>query len=649
MKKLLVLLMCFQLILAPVAHAAGSESPQIPTDTQKATDYDKSSQSGDGGYDFYMKQIMMIAMNIIGSNIIVACPAGLKQPSIVMFEAASIIYIASEIAAGKAISDKYKKSMDKLEMDQAKMAKEGTDLQKQALIQARTSEEDMLDYLENKRNWQVALTVAYSAAAATAVGEQIYGLITGYAAGAAACGGVCGTTGPGVFACMGVCASGGTSVGIWIPQLSMGMPDPVSAVASACAPTGILFPACDAAGMAYTGMVVPYCTALGLAGSYTLNVVINAAIVGAWGLAGIGANLKSGGGDIATWGIVLTMLAGMIPPLNAFIIMAYQYPIPRFATFTSAAILSGIITDGLQERINIAEENIRKLNAVINDFKDTTAKNDVKPIAEGAKTTATSGGGGGGGDSGGYVVPGGPPTKASSGNCLSKGGGKPSFGPQACAKPVRVSAPNMRIGPGMEGLQNVADLTAEMANQAAAGNTQGANATAVKIGALAGRVKDINDGLKKKLNDMLHTKGQKPVDFDGEVKKQLAHFQGIANEAAAAKGISPSSGGSAKLDPLASVKPSGPTMVDKAPTGLPATPVLGMGAFPEDAGLGVKAETGLSESLSGFESSVNDINKDNGVSLFLIISNRYAHSYSKIMKRKEVPAAEPKKEVQAPK
>ncbi|HXH75709.1 MAG TPA: hypothetical protein VNJ08_12120 [Bacteriovoracaceae bacterium] len=639
-----------QLAAETAAKNDASKSPEIAKDAAAAAAYDNSSQSGEGGYDFYMKQIMLIGVNIIGGNILVACPKGLLMPSIAMFEAASIIYIASELLAAKAIGEKHKKSMDNLEMDQAKMAKEGTDLQKQALIQARISEEQTLDYLENKRNWAIALTVMYTAATAAAVAEQIVAFTAAHKTAILACVPLVAVS-CNVANATGACPTEEAArcymssyLGFVNAQLQPWVPLGYPIAVTYCPGALNYEPACLAAASSYLSLAHAACSPAGLTASLPLNLGLNALILGAWGAA---LAFGTENGDVAKWGILLTALAGIIPPLNAFLITAYAYPLQRAITFMVADILAFTITMGLDERIGYAKENIKKIQAVLDNFKDTTAKDDVKAVAEGTKAAAT----GGGSDSNGpdYTVPGGPPTKGSGGSCLSRGGGKPSFGPQACATPVKVGAPQMNFGPGTEALNQVAANGAKIASDLAAGNTQGALAARADLLSKAGRIKAIAAAMKKKLNDQLKAQGKKPIDFDGDAKKQLAQYQGIANQAAAAKGISPSGGG-AKLDPLASESPSGPTMVGKAGGGATgaANPMLGMDTLPAETGI-TSSITAPTEKLDSFETAESDINANSGVSLFSLISNRYVHSYGKVMNKKEVPEAVPKKGIKAPK
>src|SRR5688500_1947897 len=97
MKKLITVLICLQFIIFPVNNVARAE--EAPT--ENAT-YDANSQH-QGGYDFYMKQILSLGTSVLGAAIINQCYKAILIPSIATFMAGAVINIGVELLGGNEL------------------------------------------------------------------------------------------------------------------------------------------------------------------------------------------------------------------------------------------------------------------------------------------------------------------------------------------------------------------------------------------------------------------------------------------------------------------------------------------------------------------------------------------------------------------
>ncbi len=149
MKKLFATLLSLHLILAPVpALAAGG---------------------GGGGI---AKQILGIANSIVGSTVIVKCAMASMQPSLMVYMAGSLVYVASELAGGNKQKEQQKKQSQSLDSLKANMT-EGGDYQKGAIDAQLKDEKDKLEVIQGRRKWMMATKAIYATATALAIYEWI--------------------------------------------------------------------------------------------------------------------------------------------------------------------------------------------------------------------------------------------------------------------------------------------------------------------------------------------------------------------------------------------------------------------------------------------------------------------------------------------
>ena len=160
MKKLFATLLSLHLILAPVpAMAAG------------------------GGI---AKQILGIANSIVGSTVIVKCALASMQPSLMVYMAGSLVYVASELAGGNKQKEQQKKQSQSLDSLKANMT-EGGDYQKGAIDAQLKDEKDKLEVIQGRRKWMMATKAIYATATALAIMEYIRSVTPPYITDAGAC------------------------------------------------------------------------------------------------------------------------------------------------------------------------------------------------------------------------------------------------------------------------------------------------------------------------------------------------------------------------------------------------------------------------------------------------------------------------------
>lgn len=655
MNKLIALLMCFQLILAPLSPAMADASsgttvekgpdgkpivrdangkvvnmPGAEGKVEGAGDYEQTG--GDGGYDFYIKQVMMLAMSIVGSNLITQCPQALLKPSAVAYMAASITWIVSEMAMAESKTGKDKKELDKIEMDESKMAKTGTKTQKDALETRLQEEKDMKEFLEKKRDWLIAIEVMYGLAAGLAITEEIYSHVTATTAYTVPC--TSGCTGPqAASTCIPACAA--TSGGAWSAEANFWSDQPDLAVRVGCA-TAMTFPtaaaACEGYWQHYKKLAYAGCSTLKIGKSKILNTILSMGIMMAWGMA---VGQIKGGGAINTYGNIIWTLLGLFSSVTSTIAHAlFNYPIPRAVIFGAHAALGGAVLGGTIERINKTQGNIEKLERVIASFKETEGEGHA--VNNGPNTDSGQG----------------PDNKTTNKSLtkLAKGkqatksciGNDRSVGPGSCGKPLKIGKPNFNFGDGLGNLSAGLGHAVDMANHGASGDLDKASSSGSSLAAMAASIKKTNAALKKKLNAHLKASGKPPIDFDKRVKTQLADLEKSFNQAAASKGMAGTSlAGAAARATLDADKADDK---DDAKGALGETAAAAPAAAPADLGLEAEGEAEFTtpeqvaatgEGIDKFETTEADINKDSGVPIWTQLSNRYILNYNKIFNRKE--------------
>lgn len=166
MNKILVILMCFNLMVSPVASAQGTAN--------NGSTSNKSSAGGapDPGKKGYLNQILSIGTAVVGTSVLTTCTMAPLIPSMVVFLSGSLAYVASEILGGKAHTEAARMRTEELKALEGKI-KQGGDLQLASLEAALKNEQDLLAFANKRKLWLTAIMAIYSAATALAVVEAI--------------------------------------------------------------------------------------------------------------------------------------------------------------------------------------------------------------------------------------------------------------------------------------------------------------------------------------------------------------------------------------------------------------------------------------------------------------------------------------------
>jgi hypothetical protein len=162
MKKFITILMCLNLVMAPVAMAQTDSSSQF---TENPDSKAKNSS--------YMNQILAVSQAAVGSTVILNCSMAKLLPSLIAYAAGSIAYIGSEVMGGKAHSEMLKKKAADIKMIEEKLKAQGGggEVQKEALEQALKEQKDTAAFIKKRKMWLMAITAIYTTATALAVIE----------------------------------------------------------------------------------------------------------------------------------------------------------------------------------------------------------------------------------------------------------------------------------------------------------------------------------------------------------------------------------------------------------------------------------------------------------------------------------------------
>jgi len=538
----------------------------------------------------YAQQILGMANGIMGSSILIKCSLGATQPSLLVYMAGGVVYIVSELTTGKKKTQDLETNAKKLDELKATM-KEGGDYQKASVEMQLADAKSNLDYLQKRRKWLLALKAIYATATGLAALEMIL-------------------KAPPIFKPdIGACTSK--------PEADMAATTLIASAYGAVSTSGSL-----------GGMAV------GMAAGYAVQKLL--------------PNLIDGT-KIADKSV------GLLNTSQG-----------RMAFFGFTTLLTGLIEKDLKEQESEIKSRIETIEKLKKQFDQAD-----NSIAEGASTptpgTAAMPGSATADPSKTYglaALPKG--SEAVAQNCLSQGtDGKVSYSIEACTNPVKIPrtmfTPNFQIPT----LQSGATTTADLAQALASGNGAKADVEAAKLAAMAGNLEKVKDDLIKKVNDQLKAEGKAPIDVSGELNRQVASMSnalgGGNSSGTNSSGQVASAAGTAKVSETKKeiVNPSSVDGADKI-NGSQVAPATAIDLSSIEAGASgsenvddgmnngkdASANTklaSLEDSLGQYEDNQSDIAKDEGVSIFKQVSNRYLLNYDKIFKKKGItpPLASP--------
>jgi hypothetical protein len=545
MKKLITVLMCLSFILTPVVPAQASGGGDKP-----------------GGGAFYANQILSIGTAAIGSNILLNCKLGSLVPSLQIFMAGSLVYIASEFMGASAQKAFLKANSEEIDKLKATM-KEGGDLQR-GIIEAKLKEEkDKLGFVNKRKTWMMAITAIYTAAAVAAYME---------------------------IAALATCTATIAGPMVVCPQL----------VSAMCTGEGVV----ATAGIA---------KALALAYSFAAG--------------------NSGGGAISTYGSMAIALGLMVTSLGSTVVVLYQTPFTRSITFGAAAALSLGVVAGLSSTASKLEDNVKKLETLLADFKTKTHdENGAMPGAEETDYNDES--------KRKYELKALPKGQEVAKSCWGRSGKGMEYSEGACKNSVKLKRPDFKFGMELPTLKAVGNSATDLAQAVSDGDTGRADLEAGKLAANAMRMKEIKENIEKQMNEQRKARGEKPIDFKAEENRRIASMMSGFNKQAAASNTGVAAlDAKATLDPEPTVEAStaAPVVEEKtaaAPTATPMDFNFDEGLPAEDL-LTEEPTATLTESLEDYETNESDISKKSEVSIFKQLSNRYLLNYTKIFEKKK--------------
>lgn len=617
MKKLFATFLSLQLILSPVAFAAGEEPASVSGTEELASSYQGNTKNG--GYDFYTKQVLGIGISAVGTGIISKCLTGLKVPSIAVFMGGSLVHIASEVLGGKLESEAHKKKLKDIKLVEENLAK-GGEVQKEALIQRKKDEEQTRDFIKKRILWTTAIMAIYGTSmglsileASTATTAFASSMATGCATVAAACY-------AGYAACYAACA--GQSIGALASAQATGNSTGLAVGTSSCGPNV----ACTASVSSYHAIAYGACTPAPSTSAFSWTGLLGLAY-------GFGAS-KVGDGAISQYGgMLMTLLPMVVKGTDVLISTTFSYPIQRAITMGSFTALTGVVLSGLIVRKKIAEDNIKKLDRVLAKFEaETATKTGVQEDGPGVKNPPKQP----------------EPVKpkdmnmlasgATPKNCISKNGSNFDLSEKSCSGHIKLTPTKFDFGGSVPTLVKSANLSTDLSNALAAGDTAKAELLAGELGSMAGRIKEVNDNLQKAYNDEEKKNGKDGVKFEEGIKSRVAQLEkDIAQAASSNSNLaaltgetqSPSSASSAdKQEPDRQIP--NPPVVE--------IPQMNSMSFSEDSTVEEVAKpktASLSDSLEEYESSEQDISNKSDVSIFKQVSNRYLLNYTRIFEKKK--------------
>ncbi len=314
----------------------------------------------------------------------------------------------------------------------------------------------------------------------------------------------------------------------------------------------------------------------------------------------------------------------------------------RVVIFGTFATLADVVRNAFKDRVLRANKNIQSIDTAITTWTNATKGGSVTGGSGGDDPTTNSNLNLATNKSSNYLQR--LPSVPKSAKCFSASA---QVSGNSCRNPIKFNRGSLNFRSSF--LNGTANQAFEMGEAFARDDGARASSLAASMGTNAARVKAEAKGLIAEANAALMRNGGKAIDFDKQVKAQLASF-GQANMGGSGSGsASAGSGTRASLDEDAMESQSVPSSVAVSYPGAIGQPAADL-AFPADEGITTEpiVEAKADQNLDDFESSVQDVARKDDVSIFKQLSNRYILNYTKIFDRKkeEIPVVPdaPKKE-----
>lgn len=341
---------------------------------------------------------------------------------------------------------------------------------------------------------------------------------------------------------------------------------------------------------------------------------------------------NSGGGPISTYGSMAAALAMAVTSLGATVSVVYQTHIYRAIAFGAAAALSIGVVAGLSSTAGKLEENVKKLETLLADFKAKTHDdNGTLPGAEETDYNDES--------KRKYELKALPKGQELAKSCWGRSAKGMEYSEGSCKNPVKLNRPDFKFGMELPTLKAVSNSATDLAQAVSDGNTGRADLEASKLAANAMRMKEVKENIEKQMNEQRKARGEKPIDFKAEQERRIASMiSDFNNQATASNSGVASLDTKATLDPEPTVEASAAALVMEEKTAAAAAPAIDFNfdeGLPAEDLLTEEPTATLTESLEDYETNESDISKKSEVSIFKQLSNRYLLNYTKIFEKKK--------------
>lgn len=573
MKKLFAVILSLSLIIAPVpaVHAAG---------------------------DGYAKQILGISNGVMGATILTKCKMGTMQLSVLAYMAGGLVFVASEIAGGKAQGNKLKGMSADLENLKANMT-EGGDYQKAAIDAQIKDEKATLEHIQKRRKWMMATKAVYAAATALAILENWWRLP--YPAGInkpdkAGCQHMEGSHKPLVQT---IIAAYSTFLGAGGDMKSTAMMMAAKTIAQ--------FAFKIEMGTAVASKAIKIMdNALGRIAFFAAATAIVQVID-----SGLAKEEKKTKQKIADLEKVKAQFTG-----------------------TGTSIAEGSSNSNLEGGANSGSGGTNAGSGSVN--ASTNGNYAIKELPKGIT--------------------------AENKTCYSNASGATEYSESACKNPIQFNRPKFDMNMNLPTLVAGVNAATDLGQAFADGDMAKADLAAASLNSMAGKIDSIRDGLMNKLNDQLKAEGKKPIDVNGELQRQIDDLNkglnqanpGSGNNTMASLGLDALKSGPAEIseNSLSGNKTDGngiTTAGTEKSVEMPApdlnlnslseSDLTGSGAGSSDIDHMLDDKSGKLAALESLDKSganATEIAPDSDVSLFKQVSNRYFLNYGKMFERKKI-------------
>lgn len=343
---------------------------------------------------------------------------------------------------------------------------------------------------------------------------------------------------------------------------------------------------------------------------------------------------NSGGGPISTYGSMAAALAMSVTSLGATVSVVYQTHIYRAIAFGAAAALSMGVVAGLSSTASKLEDNVKKLETLLADFKTNTHdENGTLPGAEETDYNDES--------KRKYELKALPKGQELAKSCWGRSAKGMEYSVGSCKNPVKLNRPDFKFGMELPTLKAVSNSATDLAQAVSDGDTGRADLEAGKLAANAMRMKEVKESIEKQMNEQRQARGEKPIDFKAEQDRRIASMVADFNKQAASR-----NSGVAALDAKATLDPeptaeastATPVVEEKTASAPAAAPAMDFSFdenLPAEDLIEEAPAATLTESLEDYETNESDISKKSEVSIFKQLSNRYLLNYTKIFEKKK--------------